>query len=99
MSVTIGAVYRHDELAYEMNVTETGKRPQDKDVEIEYLGRQQDGPFELVTYWDSAIGRWEVKAEVRPHVAKDLNGFRSFVEDLQIAVDMAREFQEILNAK
>lgn len=99
MSVTISAVYRHDELAYQMSVTETGKRVHDKDVEIEYLGSQQDGPFELTPYWDSATGCWEVKAEIKPYVEKDFFGFRSYVEDLQIAVDMAREFREILNAE
>lgn len=99
MSVTIGAVYRHDELAYQMNVTETGNRVHDKDVEIEYLGSQQDGPFELTPYWDSTTGCWEVKADVRPYVAHDFVGFRSYVEDLRIAVDMAREFREILNER
>lgn len=98
MSVTISAVYRHDELAYQMNVTETGPRLHDKDIEIEYLGSQQDGPFELSAYWNSVNGCWELKAEVRPYAAKDFFGFRSYVEDLRIAVDMAREFREILNA-
>lgn len=99
MSVTISVVYRHDELAYQMSVTETGKRVHDKDVEIEYLGSQQDGPFELSPYWDSIIGRWDVRVEVKPYVAPDFRTFRSYVEDLQIAVDMAREFREILNAE
>ena len=44
MSVTASAVYRHDGLAYQMIVTETGGRPQDKDVEIEYLGHPQRPP-------------------------------------------------------
>lgn len=99
MSVTISAVYRHDELAYQMSVTKTGQLVSEKDVEIEYLGSQQDGPLELTPYWDSVSGHWDVKAEVRPYVAKDFFGFRSYVEDLQIAVDMAREFREILNAE
>ena len=98
MSVTTSAVYRHDELAYQMSVTKTGELVHDKDVEIEYLGSQQDGPFELSAYWNSVSGRWDVKVEVRPHAAKDFFGFRSYVEDLRIAVDMAREFREILNA-
>ena len=99
MSVTISAVYRHDELAYQMIVTKTGQLVSEKDVEIEYLGSQQDGPFELSPYWNSVGGRWEVKAEIKPYVAKDFFGFCSYVEDLQIAVDMAREFREILNAE
>lgn len=99
MGVTISAVYRHDELAYQMIVTETGQLISEKDVDIEYLGSQQDGPFELSAYWNSVNGCWELKAEVRPHVAKDLGGFCSYVEDLQIAADMAREFREILNAE
>lgn len=99
MSVTTSAVYRHDELAYQMSVTKTGERLQDKDVEIEYLGNQQDGPFELSAYWNSFNGRWEVKAEIKPYTASDFRAFRSYVEDLQIAVDMAREFREILNAE
>ena len=98
MSVTISAVYRHDELAYQMSVTETGRLVHDKDVEIEYLGRQQDGPLELSPYWDSVSGHWEVKTEVRPYEAKDSRDFCSYVEDLRIAVDMVREFREILNA-
>lgn len=99
MSVTISTVYRHDELAYQMIVTKTGELVHDKDVEIEYLGSQQDGPFELSAYWNGVNGRWDVKAEVKPYVAKDFFGFRSYVEDLQIAVDMARELREILNAE
>lgn len=99
MSVTTSAVYRHDELAYQMIVTKTGQPVNDKDIEVEYLGSQQDGPFDLSTYWNSVNGRWEVKAEIKPYVAHDFAGFRSYVEDLQIAVDMAREFREILNAE
>ena len=39
-----------------------------------------------------------MKAEIKPYTASGFRAFRSYVEDLQIAVDMAREFREILNA-
>lgn len=99
MSVTISAVYRHDELAYQMIVTETGQLVSEKNVEIEYLGSQHDGPFDLSAYWNSVSGHWDVEVEIKTYEAKDFFGFRSYVEDLQIAVDMAREFREILNAE
>lgn len=99
MSVTISATYRHDGLAYQMNVTENGGRPQDKDVEIEYLGHPQSAPLDLNAYWSALKSAWEVKAEIKPYTASGFRAFRSHVEDLQIAVDMAREFREILNAE
>lgn len=99
MSVTMSSVYSHNGLAYEMRVTQSGKRPQDKGVEIEYLGDDKAAPFTLSAYWNDVKEVWDVKVEFRPRIAHDSLNLRSYVEDVQIGVEMVTEFREILNAE
>ena len=40
-----------------------------------------------------------MKVEFRPRIAHDSLNLRSYVEDVQLGVEMVTEFREILNAR
>lgn len=94
MSYTTSTVHRSDELEYELTITK-GAAARYYDVLIEYTGQGPE-PITFTTVWDE-IGGWKVLAQVNQSQRMSrLEVLRSYVEELQTAVEMAAEFQEVL---
>ena len=94
MSYTTSTVHRSDELEYELTITK-GVSPRYYDVLIEYTGQGPE-PITFTTVWNEVSG-WGVVAQVNQSERQgNIGALRSYVEELQTAVEMAAEFQEVL---